>query len=192
MSRFLRLVGSWSLSLSLLLGPAFVSEAAAEPTRTSIPAQVTQIEGYPFPAKIAGLPRRHKIDYNESGLGFSVRYEIPGETWADIFVYNLGQDLASADPRKAATDQREIAISDIESAVSAGNYQDAKLIDKSQPLPYAKAHLTITQRGMTRDSYVFITVSKKNFVKIRFTTSAKNADQMVDNFTSEYARLLGN
>ena len=189
-SRLLRLLGSWSLSLGLFLGPAFVSEAIAEPTRSPIPAQITQIDGYPFPAKIAGLPRRQRTDYNEAGLGFSVRYEVPGETWADIFIYDLGEDLTSVDTRKAAADHREMALGDIQTAVTAGTYQEAKVIAKAETTPYAMAHLTIAQKGKTRDSYVFITVSKENFVKIRYTTSAPDADQMAGKFAMEYARLL--
>ncbi|PVE25242.1 hypothetical protein DC522_06855 [Microvirga sp. KLBC 81] len=174
----------------MFLGLVFVSQALAEPMRSPIPAQVTQIDGYPFPAKIAGLPRRQRTDYNEAGLGFSVRYEVPGETWADIFIYDLSEDLTSAEAQQAAADQREIALSDIQTAVSAGSYQEAKVIAKSEAVPYAMAHLTITQKGKTRNSYVFITVSRKNFVKIRYTTSAPNADQMADKFAAEYARLL--
>lgn len=191
MSRLLRLLGSWRFCLGLVLVPACVSQAAADPARSPIPAQVTQIDGYPFPVKIAGLPRGQKTDYNSPGLGFSVRYEVPGETWADIFVYDLGQDLASEDARQLAVDQREIALGDIRTAVSAGSYQDAKLIAKADSAPYARAHLAITQRGVTRDSFVFVTVNRKNFVKIRYTSSAKDAVQMADQFAAEYARQLG-
>lgn len=190
MSRLLRLLGSWSLSLSVFFGLAFVSQAVAEPTRSPIPAHVTQIDGYPFPAKIAGLPRRQRTDYNEAGMGFSVRYEIPGETWADVFIYDLGEDLTSVEAHQAAADQREIALGDIQTAVSAGSYQEAKVIAKTETAPYATAHLRITQKGKTRNSYVFITVSKKSFVKIRYTTSAPDADQMAGKFAVEYARLL--
>ncbi|HZH11896.1 MAG TPA: hypothetical protein VEZ24_16175 [Microvirga sp.] len=190
MSRLWRHCGLWTFYLGLILLPAWMSQAAADSTRSPIPAQVTQIDGYPFPTKIAGLPRGQKTDYNSPGLGFSVRYEIPGEAWADIFIYDLGQDLASEDARRISADQREIALGDIKTAVSAGSYQDAKLIDKADTVPYAKAHLTITQRGVTRDSFVFVTVNKKNFVKIRYTTSAKDAVQMADQFATEYARQL--
>ena len=190
MSRLLRLLGSWSFYLCLVLVPASLSQAAADPTRSPIPAQVSQIDGYPFPAKIAGLSRGQKTDYTSPGLGFSVRYEIPGESWADIFIYDLGQNLVSEDAHQISADPREIALGDIRNAVLAGSYQDAKLIAKADTGLYAKAHLTITQRGVTRDSFVFVMVDKKNFVKIRYTTSAKNADQMADQFAMEYAGQL--
>lgn len=190
MSRLLRLLGSWSLCLSFVFLLADASEAIASPSKSPIPAQVTRIDGYPFPAKIAGLLRGQRTDYSEAGLGFSVRYEVPGETWADIFIYDLHQDLTSADLYQVSIDQREMALGEIETAVSAGSYQEARLVAKAEATPYAKARLTITQRGTTRASYVFITVSKNKFVKIRYTTSAPNADQMADSFAAEYARLL--
>lgn len=190
MSNILRLLGRWRFLLGLIVVPAYASQAAADPVRSPIPAQVTQIDGYPFPAKIAGLTRGQKVDYNSPGLGFSVRYEVPGETWADIFIYDLEQELASEDARELAADQREIAVDDIKNAVSAGSYQDAKLIAKADAASYAKAHLTITQKGVTRDSFIFVTVARKNFIKIRYTTSAKNANQIADQFAGEYARQL--
>lgn len=190
MSRFFKLLGSWSLYLSLVWVQCFASTAFAEPTRHPIPPHVTQIAGYPFPAKLAGLQRGHRIDYNEPGQGFSVRYEAQGDTWADIYIYDLAEDLASMEPRKASIGQREQALGDIERVVSAGSYQSAKLIDKSEVKPFAKAHVSITQKGTTRDSYVFVTISRKKFVKIRLTTSATNADQIANRFSSEYARVL--
>lgn len=192
MSRLLRLLGSWSFYLGVVIAPACVSQAAADPTRSPIPAQVSQVDGYPFPPKVAGLLRGQKTDYNSPGLGFSVRYEVPGQTWADIFIYDLGQDLTSEDTRQLSADQREIALGDIKMAVSAGSYQEAKVIAKADTPLYAQAHLTITQRGVTRDSFVFVTVNRKNFVKIRYTTSANNADQMADQFATEYAHQLRN
>lgn len=190
MSRLIRLLGLWSLCFSLACLSGLSSTALAEPSRSPIAADVTQIDGYPFPAKISGLGRGQKTDYNEAGLGFSVRYENPGETWADIFVYDLGENLNAAQAAKVSADQRDMALSDIQNAVSAGSYQGAKVIQKSDAAPYAKAHLTITQRGATRDSFVFVTVAKNRFVKIRYTTSAKDPSQAADKFAAEYARML--
>ncbi|MCG7394572.1 hypothetical protein MHY87_16830 [Microvirga sp. ACRRW] len=190
MSRLLRLLGSWSFYISLILVSGYSPQAAAEVTRSPIPAQVSQIDGYPFPARLAGLARGQKTDYGTPGLGFSVRYEIPGEGWADIYIYDLGHDLTSANARQNSIEQRESALSDIQAHVSKGTYQEAKLITKADANPYAKAHLEITQKGTTRSSFIFITVAKGNYVKIRYTTSAPNANRVVEKFASEYARFL--
>ena len=190
MSHLLRFLGSWGFCLGLILVSTYVSRAGAEVVRSPIPAQVTQIDGYPFPAKIAGLSRGQKADYGTPGLGFSVRYEKSGEGWADIFIYDLDHDLTAANARQNSIEQRDVALDDINSAVSAGSYQEAKLVSKADADPYAKAHLVITQKGTVRASFIFITVAKENFVKIRYTTSAPNADKLAEKFASEYARLL--
>jgi len=190
MSRLLRLLGSWSLCLSLILGSSYGSGAFAEATKSSIPAQVKQIDGYPFPERIGNLRRGQRTDYNSPGLGFSVRYETPSDTWADIFIYDLNEDLSAVDARKASHDQRDRALSDIDQGVSSGSYQNAALISKAEVAPFAKAHVAITQKGKTRDSYVFVTIHKNNFVKIRLTTSSDKPDELADRFASEYARLL--
>ena len=62
---------------------------------------------------------------------------------------------------------------------------------RRRPPPFAKAHVAITQKGKTRDSFVFVTIRRGNFVKIRLTTAADNPDQLANRFASEYARLLG-
>ena len=190
MSRFLRLLGSWSLSLGLIFASFCAFESTAETTKSSIPAQVKQIDGYPFPADIAGFRRGQKADYNTAGLGFSVRYEKSNSTWADIYIYDLGQNLKSADTRKASADQRDSALGDIDQAVSAGSYQSARLIAKTEGPPFAKAHLAITRNDKILDSYVFVTVRKGKYVKIRLTSAADNADQLASRFASEFARLL--
>lgn len=192
MSRFLRVIGSWSLSLSLVLAPAVVSKASANPTESRIPEQVTQIAGYPFPKQVAGLSRMGKTDYNNPGLGFSIGYAKQSEAWADIYVYDLGKDLTAASQAAEVKDQLRMALGDTAYAVSAGAYEDAKVIAKAETDVFAKAHLTITQKRKTRHSYVFITVRGKNFVKIRFTAStSENPDQLADRFIAEYTRLLG-
>ena len=95
------------------------------------------------------------------------------------------------DRRKASLDQRDAALKDIDSTVSSGSYQNAALIAKTEAASFAKAHVAITQNSKTRDSYVFVTVRKGNFVKIRLTTAADNPDRLADRFASAYTRLLG-
>ncbi|MBB4039681.1 hypothetical protein GGR34_001323 [Microvirga flocculans] len=169
----------------------YASEAVAQPTKSPIPSHAEQIDGYPFPKSIAGLLRGQRTDYDEPGLGFSVRYERPGETWADIFIYDLGESLSSVNARKMSLDQRDAALRDIDHGVSSGSYQNAALVAKSETTSYAKAHVAITQGGKTRDSYVFVTIHKGNFIKIRLTTAADNADELASRFASEYARIIG-
>jgi hypothetical protein len=148
------------------------------------------IDGYPFPQQLAGLPRLEKTDFHNAPLGFAVRYG-NAQTWADIYVYNRDRKLTSANASKDAASELEAALEEIASSVTGGGYDDAKLIDKSTTGGFATAHLSIAQRQQTRDSYVFITVSKANFVKIRLTTSQRNADRIANELLKEYAKLLG-
>ncbi len=179
-----------SLYIALTLLGALVSPTLAQPTKSAIPATVTEINGYPFPPQLAGLPRLGKTDFHSSQWGFSVRYG-NSRTWADIYVYDGNKDLASAAPRKAAMNELQSALKEISSSVEAGGYDDAKLVDTSESNGFAKAHLTITQQQRTRASYVFITVRKANFVKIRLTTSEENSDRLADKLLKDYAKLLG-
>ncbi|MGO4385907.1 hypothetical protein AB4Y85_00055 [Microvirga sp. 2YAF29] len=151
---------------------------------------MTQIDGYPFPRQLAGLPRLEKTDYHNAPLGFSVRYG-NAQTWADIYVYNHDKKLTSATARADAISERDSALEDISANVASGSYDDAKLINKSTAGGFTTAHLAITQRQQTRDSYVFVTVRNANFVKIRLTTNQRNADKFADEFLKEYAKLLG-
>lgn len=184
--------GARSLSLYFVLALicAFGSPAIAQPTKSTIAAAVTEIDGYPFPQMIAGLPRLEKTDFHSTKWGFSVRYG-DARTWADIYIYNQDRKLTSANARKDAASELDAALEEIASSVTGGGYDDAKLIDKSTTGGFATAHLSITQRQQTRDSYVFITVDKANFVKIRLTTSQKNADRFANELLKEYAKLLG-
>jgi hypothetical protein len=156
-----------------------------------IPAAVTAVEGYPFPQQLAGLPRLEKTDFHSAQWGFSIRYG-DAQTWADIYVYDRDKKLRPATASKDAASELDAVLEEIASSAARGGYDDAKLIGKSKTGNFAKAHLTITQQQRTRDSYVFITVSKVNFIKIRLTTSRKNANQFADKLVDEYAKLLGN
>jgi hypothetical protein len=190
MGWFKRFVCSLSLYLTVTACCAFGTSAIAQPTKSPISSEVTEINGYPFPQKLASLSRFEKTDYHSAKWGFSVRYGDP-QAWADIYIYNGARNLASGNARKEAASELEAALAEIAYSVSSGGYEDAKLIEKSETNGFAKAHLTITQRQQARDSYVFITVHKMNLVKIRVTTSKKNPDQFADKLLTEYAKLLG-
>ncbi|WP_457094049.1 hypothetical protein [Microvirga sp. P5_D2] len=182
---------SLSVYLAFALICTFGSPSVAQPTKSVVPAAVTEIDGYPFPRQLAGLPRLEQTDFHNPPLGFGVRYG-NAQTWADIYVYNRDKKLTSATARKDAASELESPLEEIAASVAGGGYDDAKLVDKSTTGGFATAHLSITQRQQKRDSYVFITVSKANFVKIRLTTNQGSADQFADKLLKEYAKLLGN
>jgi hypothetical protein len=188
-----RLTGPFRLCLCAIL-LAFATGVLAEPTRSPIPPDVETVEigGFFFPRKVAGLSRVSKTDYDSADLGFGVRYEGIDDTWADIYVYDLAQDLTSGAALSHARGELLSALRDIDAGVSSGAYQSANIVDRSEAGSFAKAHLKITQAGKARDSYVFITVHNRNFVKIRLTSGdRKYADRIAQRFLTEYSRVLG-
>jgi len=194
MARLQRLVDLCRLCLCAALLSLVATQAFAQPTQSALPpdVKVVQIGSFSFPGKIAGLSRVSKTDYNSPGLGFSVHYTGIDDTWADIYIYDGEQDLASGSAVALAKAELASTLGTIEESVSSGGYQSAKVVDQSQDETFAKAHLKIAQAGKTRDSYVFITVRHKNFVKIRLTSGdRKYADRIAQGFLTEYSGLLG-
>jgi len=173
--------------------PTGLSGQALAQARTPLPPgqEVVEIEGFAFPSRIAGLPRSMKADYGSPDLGFSVRYGTSQETWADIYVYDKGLDLSSGAPLTLARQEVEAAIEDVRTLVEQGHYQRATANGRSSSGSFAAAHLTIVQGGQARDSFVFVTVHKGRFVKIRVTTSLGNGAQpLAHRFVEEYGRTL--
>lgn len=185
--RFLGLLFGAALSLSSLILPA-----AAQVTRTAIPesTKTATFDGFAFPRQIAGLTRNYRLDYPGPGLGFSISYGKHGAVWADIYIYDREQTVSS-DPTLPPREV-EAAIDEIHYFVKQGRYESAVIEKQSVSGPFAKAHLKITAAGRERDSFVFVTVRKGKFVKIRLTTEpGTGADAMAERFAREYARTLG-
>ncbi len=194
MATAFRLIDLGRLGLCAALLMLVPAGAFAQPIQSPIPpdAKVVQIGSFPFPRKIAGLSRTLKTDYRSAGWGFSVRYTGIDDTWADIYIYDREQDLASGSALAHAEAELASTLADIDAGVSRGSYESAKVVDRSQDETFAKARLKIAQAGKTRDSYVFITVRHENFVKIRLTSGdRKYADRIAQGFLEEYRQLLG-
>jgi hypothetical protein len=147
-------------------------------------AQSVKREGFSFPRRLAGFERGDMKDFEPEnpGLGFSFRYERP-LTWADVYIYDKGLSL----PRKAdmamAIEERERAIGDIERFAKEGTYERAPITSRGTYRGFARAALRITQKGATRDSFVYVAVHKGKFVKLRVSStagpaSAKLADDL--------------
>ena len=176
-----RLISLGRLGLCAALLALVPAGAFAQPVQSPIPfdAKVVQIGSFPFPRKIAGLSRTSKTDYRSAGWGFSVRYTGIDDTWADIYIYDREQDLASGSALAHAKAELASTLADIDADVSRGSYESAKIVDQSEDGAFAKAHLKIAQAGKTRDTYLFITVRHENFVKIRLTSGdRKYADRI--------------
>jgi len=145
-----------------------------------------------FPRVVGAMNRISKTDFSEAGLGFSVRYQGSNDSWADIYIYGDPQNLRSGSALSHARNELASALDAIDESVSRGSYESADVLGRSEAGSFAKAHLTLVRAGKTRDSYVFITVHKGNFVKIRLTSGDRtNADRIAQRFLADYSRVLG-
>ncbi|HZB63376.1 MAG TPA: hypothetical protein VE423_11985 [Microvirga sp.] len=190
----LRLFGLRRLAPYALLLAALTAQASAEPTSSALPAEARTIAigSYIFPRIVGDMSRISKTDYNSDGLGFSVRYRREDDTWADVYIYDRSRNLRSGSALSHARSELVSALEAIDEGVSRGDYERADILDRSVSGAFAKAHLTVVRAGATRYSYVFITVHKGNFVKIRLTSGdRRNADAIASRFLKEYSRVLG-
>jgi hypothetical protein len=180
---------AWCLGTALLL--AFAPPARAQPVRSAISPdiEVAKFEGFNFPKRLAGLQRNWKIDYRMPGAGFSVSYGVPGETWADIYVYDRGINLPSGSELSLARKELESAIDDVHAAIRAGNYQSVVLQNRSTFGSFAKADLMVSQGGQERNSVILVTVRRGGFLKIRLTSTG-DASRIAQNFAEEYNHFL--
>jgi hypothetical protein len=160
-----------------------VVPAAAQSTQSvDLPGtSVIDIKGFKFPGRISGLGRNKKTTYNVPGAGFSVSYGEPGDTWADIYIYDREMDL----PMSSA------ALRDVQTSVKLGIYQRADLVEVSTSGAFARAQVAITQNQQNRDSFLFVTARNGNFVKIRLTTgSDAHSKERAQRFLEDYSRVL--
>ena len=190
----LRFFGLRRLAPYALLLAVLATQALAEPTSSALPseARTIAIGSYIFPRTVGDFSRVSKTDYDSDGLGFSVRYRREDDTWADVYIYDRSRNLRSGSALSHARSELVSALEAIDEGVSRGAYERAAVLDRSEAGAFAKAHLTVVRAGTTRDSYVFITVHKGNFVKIRLTSGdRRNADAIASRFLKEYSRVLG-
>jgi hypothetical protein len=192
MSRLLGFVifYGWCVCVALV---SPLGQATAQPVRSDISPSVqsAEFEGFRFPREVARMPRRYKVDYRMPGLGFSVMYGTPGDTWADIYVYDKQADLAAGSPNKLSREELDVALGDVQEQVKMGLYEKAALQSQSVSGSFARAHLKIAQGGREYHSFVFITVHNGKFVKIRLTSNlGPDADLIAKEFVAAYGSLL--
>jgi hypothetical protein len=170
-----------------------VVPAAAQSTQSvDLPGtSVIDIKGFKFPGRISGLGRNKKTTYNVPGAGFSVSYGEPGDTWADIYIYDREMDLPMSSANPLAKNELQAALRDVQTSVKLGIYQRADLVEVSTSGAFARAQVAITQNQQNRDSFLFVTARNGNFVKIRLTTgSDAHSKERAQRFLEDYSRVL--
>lgn len=110
--------------------------------------------------------------------GVSVRYRsLRGTAYADLFVYRGPEGLSRE--REALDREVERACDGVRQAVSVGAYERAAFYWSTRHMPFGGAEyswvrFTVTQRGVTRASEVYVTTHRAFFVKLRVTYNDEN------------------
>lgn len=191
-------------ALTLLLALAALGTGAQGPASgqdMGTPQDMGSPSGLTFPQRLGPTARRDRTDYEPQapGLGFSYAYR-GGATTADIYVYDKGLRLQDGD-RTRFEAERDQAVGDISTLVRRGLYQRGEILNRAtRPIgaaTFATARAAITNRGITVDSFVYVTILHGKFVKIRFSVAASDqqpadaADDFVARFIAAQERRAG-
>ncbi len=167
------------IATMLLLGACVGAGVAPDPA-TRIAA---------LPASIAGFARGPVQRYPDPGLGASVNYEAPA-TRATVYAYDRGRrDLATA-PGGAVDQELRQALGEIQSAVRAGLYRGGTSGPAADVGSFRCVPVTvILASGLGPDSFICVTVSRGQFVKLRFT-GPSGGQPLMRAFLAELTSLL--
>lgn len=186
-------------ALFALLGWSVDLQAQAPATRP--PAGDLVLRGITFPENLAGFDRgdTRSFEQQSPGLGQSVAYHrTQPRLTATAFVYDKGLQLVPADAERLAAAERDEATHDVEAAGRQGLYQRTERLEAGQMPgpdggpPQAFASFRLVREGAPQDSYLFVTVRRGNFVKVRVTgPSDPGTREAATAFAAEVARLAG-
>ncbi|WP_112664203.1 hypothetical protein [Microvirga flavescens] len=185
----------WVLCLITLgiIAPASHSfaQSSVDSALSASRARDLVIEGYSFPREIVGMARSIVQRYG-GDAGFSVRYSSPDKsTWADVYVYDESRDRSQRSETKNAAKEVSAALGEIDRMVSAGIYKQAQVLKRWNESGYDAASLRIEMKDQTVPSFLFVTVNRDKFVKIRLSSrSGSNAHLIASSFAKAYSRKL--
>jgi hypothetical protein len=142
--------------------------------------EVESIFGLRLPPQIAGAQREAVTDYEKThpGLGYSVRYRLPGWT-TDIYIYDLKQSAIPDDPMSGIVQaERDHAKNDVFLLAQRGDYrnvtagQDYTITDaggRPRLICSALSYFHVA-RNTELDSYLCLGGWHGKFVKFRMST----------------------
>ena len=162
-SRYLNF-DSFSLSayIKLLIGIIFVILSLAVNART--------FNGIELPESLGQFhyTKYHDYENTNKGLGYGAEYSSRGVK-ATIFIYNLGKKVSSDIDSHTVKDAFNDSVKEIYIV-----YPKVEVIEQPikiilQGRGFIKAKYRLTKNNENLVSTIFFTVSKGNFVKVRFT-----------------------
>ncbi|MGO4704227.1 hypothetical protein AB4072_00420 [Microvirga sp. 2MCAF38] len=188
------------LALAVLCGLAAAPSAFAQNPypldreKSRSRAQELVVEGFSFPLQIVGMTRFQVQRYDgEPGAGFSVKYAaVPdNNVWADVYIYDDTRALTGSDGSKNAEAEVSAVIGEIDRAVKAGFYKRAETLERWQEAGFSAARLRLSLKDRIVESFVFVTLHRDRFVKIRLSaTKSSSGRRIASSFARAYSRLL--
>ncbi len=139
-----------------------------------------------FPKKLGGLDYIGMQKYPHPALGVSLRYSDNRTIKADIYIYNMGvSNIGHNTINSKLTRELANAFKQIKAMEQRGHYQNVRIASKNGKLKILKSKIRNTNfislpvkftqvdrnssRPAPRESYIYITSRKNQFVKVRFT-----------------------
>ena len=188
-----RYVAAMLLGLFLVLPGVLSAQPVGQP-------YTHQQTGLQFPGKLAGFVLTKTDTYEQKELGTSLRYEDTERTKVNVFVYDLGiPDLPDDINAQVVRQHVQQMAGDIYALEKRGDYvgvrevldgtvQIGKLKGWFKVFEYSQKGDPGASEGPTRKSYAVLTVSHKNFIKVRLTCWASDgmrADRKLREFLAE-------
>lgn len=135
--------------------------------------------GLAFPQDLNGLQFKYVHQYDEPGLGYSLRYMGDATHKIDIYIYNLDMDVPDGITNEPVKKESRSVSRIVSIMEERGEYDDVRSLTKtSTPLSgkirFIKESYQYTEKGQEKLSESYITGHKGNFYKIRFTYLAKD------------------
>lgn len=159
--------------LGVIFGLLAVRVALAGAAFVDIP------NGLAFPQDLNGLQFQYVHQYDDPGLGYSLRYRGDSTHKIDIYIYNLDMDVPDGVTNEPVKKESRSVSRIVSIMEERGEYEDVKSLTKtttplSGKIRFIKESYQYTEKEQDKLSESYITGHKGNFFKIRFTYLAKD------------------
>lgn len=146
--------------------------------------------GLAFPQDLNGLQFQYVHEYDDPGLGYSLRYQGDSTHKIDIYIYNLDMDVPNGTTSEMVKKESRSVSRIVSIMQERGEYEDVKSLTKtttplSGKIRFIKESYQYTEKGKEKLSESYITGYKGNFFKIRFTYLAKDRSK-----AKQYAKAM--
>ena len=163
-------------------------------------AHVNTVLNYKFPKKLGYWVAQDVTVYGRKDMGYSMRYYLDNETWADVYIYDMPFSMLREniiienEMMNVVNEIKEVYQNpEFSKEIANGSF----LQDKKLTFCYLFAHFYRTVQGKNTlqgcKSFVLIFAKNRKFVKIRLTQYDKDSDvfdNTVSNFIEEFDKQV--